>query len=104
HGPVVWREAKVIGFHRQPFERALAAELEALPSGSRLLMSVAWYPGALQHAGIPLRNVINEGNSKPLELGGLWNDALAKPAAAADFVVAIDGDPIAAAVARHPER
>jgi hypothetical protein len=102
-GPVVWREGKVIAFSRGPFEHQLARQIQTLPADSRLLMSVAWYPGALQYARIHLRRVINEGNSKPLETGGLWNDALAHPATSADFVIAMDGDPVAAAVATHPE-
>jgi len=102
-GPLVWREAKIVAFHRGPVEQALGRELQKLPQTSRLLMSAAWYSGALQQAGIPFRRVINEGNSRPRETGGLWNDALKDPAAAADFVVAADGDPVAAAVATHPD-
>jgi hypothetical protein len=53
--------------------------------------------GALQRAGIPLKRTINEGNRK------LWNAALLAPASSADLVIAGEGDPVAQAVAEHPE-
>ncbi len=56
--------------------------------------------GALQQAGIPLRQTINEGNHRPWkqpsDREGLWERALANPAQYVDFVVALDGDPVAA--------
>jgi hypothetical protein len=102
-GPLTWREAVVNAVPRGEFDRELARELAKLPPQSRLLMSVASDVGALQAAGIPLRRVVNEANSRPLSASGLWNDALRDPAAAADFIVAVAGDPVAAAVARHPQ-
>ena len=101
-GPLVWREAVVNSFPRQAFDQQLVRVLAQLPPNSRLLMSLTSDVGALQSAGIPLRRVINEGNSRPLSTTGLWNDALASPAASADFIIAIEGDPVASAVARHP--
>jgi hypothetical protein len=52
--------------------------------------------GAVQQAGIPLRQTLNEGDYY------LWQAALKRPADAADFVVAIDGDAVAQAVSMHP--
>jgi hypothetical protein len=101
-GPLTWREAVVNSVSRREFDQQLARELAKLPPQSRLLMYVATDVGAVQIAGIPFRRVINEGNSRPLSSTGLWNDALAAPATAADFIVAIEGDPVATAVARHP--
>ena len=58
--------------------------------------------GALQQAGFPLRQVINEGNHRtwkqPADADGLWERTLADPAKFASFVVAFDGDPVSAAV------
>jgi hypothetical protein len=51
----------------------------------------------VQQAGIPLRNIINEGNYYE------WGPALADPAAKADYVVALDGDAVASAVGAHPQ-
>ena len=53
--------------------------------------------GALQQIGFPLRQTINEGDYDQ------WQEALKDPAAAADFIVAIDGDPVADAVKEHPQ-
>jgi hypothetical protein len=58
--------------------------------------------GALQSAGINLRQVINEGNHRPWKQPsdpeGLWERALANPKQYADYVVAMDGDPVASHV------
>jgi hypothetical protein len=97
-GPVVWREAVVNARTRQMLEERLAAALSALPPGSRLLMFTGASVGALQRAGIPLRRTINEGNYR------LWQAALLAPVrSSADYVVATDGDAVAAAVARYPD-
>jgi hypothetical protein len=60
-------------------------------------MHIGEHSGALRMAGIPLRRTIHEGNYP------LWQDALAAPAAAADYVVAAAGDPVSQAVGFHPE-
>jgi hypothetical protein len=58
--------------------------------------------GALERAGIPLKRTINEGNHRvwkqPRDPDGLWERALAHPAQYADYVVALDGDPVWQAV------
>ncbi|HKD90807.1 MAG TPA: hypothetical protein VKB56_02855, partial [Terriglobales bacterium] len=97
-GPLVWREAKTNAVTRAAFESELGIALQKLPAHTRLLMYCSNHVGALQQAGIPLRNVINEANHP------FWQWALASPAKEADFVVAITGDPIAAAVLAHPDQ
>jgi hypothetical protein len=62
-----------------------------------VLVYLGEHGGALQRAAIPLKRTINEGNRK------LWKAALLAPAANADVVVAAEGDPVAQAVAQHPE-
>jgi hypothetical protein len=61
--------------------------------------------GALQQAGIPLRRTINEGNHRPwkapIDVEGLWERALANPPQYVDFVVAVDGDPVALGVQKQ---
>ncbi len=59
-------------------------------------MYTSAHVGALQQAGIPLRNTVNEGDYL------LWQKALAHPAAAAPWVIAIDGDAVAEAIRQHP--
>jgi hypothetical protein len=55
------------------------------------------HPGALESAGVPMRRTVNE------TLHPEWEQALENPAASADYVVAMSGDPVAAAVAAHPQ-
>ncbi len=95
--PLVLQEAKVNSATRISFERALAAKLVLFPSQSTLLMYTSAHVGALQQIGFPLRQTINEGDYK------LWDSALNNPASAADFIVALDGDPVAEAVRKHPQ-
>ncbi len=95
-GPLVFQEAVVNARTRIPFERTLANWLRVLPPDKTLLMSVSDHVGAVQQAGIPLRDIINEGDYYE------WNAALKDPSAKADYVVALDGDAVAKAVTVHP--
>ena len=94
--PLVLQEAYANSETRIPFERALADALIATPRHDELLMYTSAHIGALQQAGIPLRRTINEGDYYH------WKSALRDPAHARPVIVAIDGDPVAEAVARHP--
>jgi hypothetical protein len=100
--PVCFREAWVNSRTRIALETELASNLKKLPHDSTLLMYLGDHVGALQQAGIPLRQTINEGNHRPwkapVDLEGLWERALANPAQYVDFVVALDGDPVAVSV------
>jgi hypothetical protein len=95
--PLVLKEALVNSTTRVPFERNLALALEALPTGSSILMQQSDHVGALQDAGIPLRQTINENDYDS------WHAALQSPADHAAFVVAMEGDAVAKAVEQHPE-
>jgi hypothetical protein len=95
--PLVLQEAKANSTTRIPFEQALATRLMLLPPQSTLMMYTSAHIGALQQIAFPLRRTINEGDYK------LWSSALADPAAAADFIVALDGDPVSAAIKLHPQ-
>ncbi len=95
--PLVLQEAKANAATRIPFEQALANKLIVLPPQATLLMYTSAHIGALQQIGFSLRRTINEGDYD------LWQQALKDPAAAADFIVAIDGDPVAEAVRKHPQ-
>ncbi len=103
--PIAFREAWINSRARIVFEKELASTLERLPAGSTLLMYLGRHVGALQTAGIPLRNVINEGNHRtwkqPSDPQGLWEEALANPARYVDFVVTFAGDPVDQAVSRQ---
>ncbi len=95
--PLVFQEAKANAATRIPFETALAQKLVLLPPQATVLMYTSAHVGALQQIGFSLRRTINEGDYQR------WQDALADPAAAADYVVAIDGDPVAEAVKKYPQ-
>jgi hypothetical protein len=76
---------------------ALAHELRAFPEGVPILMYNSDHVGALQDAGIPLRQTLNEGDYDS------WQAALTAPADHAAYVVAIAGDAVSKAVAEHPD-
>ena len=101
-GPVCLREAQINMRGRNHLEAQLAGWLRTLPPDSTLLMYLGDHVGAVQQAGIPLRQVINEGNHRvwkqPVDPDGLWERALANPPQYADFVVAFEGDPVWQAV------
>ncbi len=103
--PVCFREAWVNSRTRIAFETELASNLRKLPHESNLLMYLGDHVGALQRAGIPLRHTINEGNHRPwktpADQEGLWERALANPSQYVDFVVAMDGDPVALGVQKQ---
>jgi hypothetical protein len=95
--PLVLKEAKANSTTRVAFETALAQELRSYPTGVPILMYNSDHVGALQQAGIPLRQTLNEDDYDS------WKAALAKPAESAAYVVAIAGDQVSQAVAAHPE-
>jgi hypothetical protein len=97
HLPVVLKEAVVNSTTRVAFEMGLARELKAFPVGVPILMYNSDHVGALQYAGLPLRQTVNEGDYDS------WKAALAAPADHAAYVVAIAGDQVSAAVAEHPQ-
>jgi len=98
HGlPLVLKEAAVNSTTRVAFEGALARELKKFPIGVPILMYNSDHVGALQAAGLPLRQTVNEGDYDS------WKAALAAPAEHADYVIAIAGDQVSTAVAEHPE-
>lgn len=100
--PICYREAWVNSRTRVAFETSVASTLLKLPHDATLLMYLGNQVGALQDAGIPLRRVINESNhrswKKPTDPQGLWERALADPEKYADYVIAFQGDPVAAQV------
>lgn len=95
--PLVLKEAQVNSVTRVAFEKALAQIIDGLPPGSQILMYNSNFVGALQDAGIPLRQTVNE------EDRDSWQAALKAPAKHAAFVIAIAGDAVSKAVAEHPE-
>jgi hypothetical protein len=98
-GPISFEEARVNGRSRVALETQLASVFESMPQTATLLMYLGDHVGALQRAGIPLRQVINEGNhrpwKRPVDPEGLWERALAHPAGYVDYVIEVGDDPVA---------
>jgi hypothetical protein len=103
--PICYREAAVNMKSRVALERQLGDWLKLVPPNSTLLMYLGEHVGALEQAGIALRRTINEGNHRvwkyPADPEGLWERALADPAAHADYVVGFEGDPVWTAARDH---
>jgi hypothetical protein len=101
-GPVCFQEASINSRTRIALETELASTIKKLPKDSTLLMYLGDHVGAIQRAGIPLRQVINEGNHRPWirpsDPDGLWERTLADPQRYADYVIESDNDPVAQSV------
>jgi hypothetical protein len=95
--PLVLKEAMMNSTTRIAFESALAHNLQSFPAGVPILMYSSDHIGAVQQAGLPLRQFLNEYDYDS------WKAALAAPADKAAYVVAIAGDPVSKAVEEHPE-
>jgi hypothetical protein len=95
--PLVLKEAQVNSVTRVAFEAAIAREIKTFPAGVPIMMYNSEHIGALQQAGIPLRQTINEGEYYS------WKAALESPASKAAYIIAIAGDPVSTAVKQHPE-
>ena len=100
--PICLQEAQVNMRTRNQLQVELARWLEKMPPDSTILMYLGDQVGALERAGVPLKRTINEGNHRvwkqPSDAEGLWERALANPQQYADFVLALEGDPVFEAV------
>ncbi len=94
--PLVLQEGVINARTRVPFEHSLANVLETIPVNEPVLMSVSAHVGAVENAGRPLVAVVSENDRIA------WEAALADPAHRAAYVIALDGDAVARAVAAHP--
>jgi hypothetical protein len=96
--PLCFKEAWINSRTKLALESSVAKAVAELPRDSTYLMYVGDHVGAFQQAGLPLRQVINEGNhrpwKKPVDPQGLWERALADPAQHVDFVIAYEGDAV----------
>lgn len=95
--PLVLKEAMVNSQGRLAYEEPLARQLATFPRGATILMENSDHVGALQKAGIPLRQTIGPSDYYR------WREGLAAPAETAGYVVAAAGDPVSEAVKAHPE-
>ena len=95
--PLVLKEGIVNSTTRISLETSIARVLQSFPPGVPVLMYNSDHIGALQDAGIPLKQTLNEGDYDS------WKKALAAPADHAAYVIAIKGDPVSKAVDANPQ-
>ncbi|MGI4852486.1 MAG: hypothetical protein ACRYF4_00400 [Janthinobacterium lividum] len=95
--PLVFDEAVHNSRTRIPFETALSKEILRLYAGGAIMFDATDHIGAIQDAGLPLKTLIS-----PMDSQGFARASQA-PAKYVSLVVALDGDPVASAVAAHPE-
>lgn len=95
--PLVLDEAIHNSRGRLALEEPLARQLETFERGAPILMENSDHVGALQTAGIPLRQTIGPGNYYR------FRAALAAPAETAAYVIVTGDDAIGQAVKEHPQ-
>ena len=95
--PLVLKEGMVNARTRVSLEESIALELEQMPADEPVMMALSAHVGAVQTAGRTLRSMVSENDSQTFDA------ALKDPAHNAAFVIAIAGDPVAKAVAEHPQ-
>jgi hypothetical protein len=94
--PICLREAMVNSQSREELESNLMSALLQIPPDATIFMSLGDHVGALQRAGIPLKQTINENNYYA------WREAQRAPEAVADYALAFDDDAVAKAVRDNP--
>jgi len=95
--PLVLKEAMVNSRGRLAVETPLAEQLSLTPRGAPILMDNSEYVGALQTAGIPLKQTIGPSDYYR------WKAALEDPAHKTAMIVSAEGDGISKAIAEHPQ-
>jgi hypothetical protein len=95
--PLVLKEAMVNSRTRLAIEEPLTQQLSMFMPGAPILMENSDHVGALQQAGIPLKQTIGPSDYYR------WRAAMADPAASAAYVVSVGDDAVAQAVKAHPE-
>jgi hypothetical protein len=102
--PLCFTEAWVNSRTKLALESSVARFVATLPPDSTYLMYAGDHVGVFQQAGIPLRQMINEGNhspwKKPTDPQGKWEQALSDPAKLVDFVIGYEGDAVDQAVTK----
>jgi hypothetical protein len=95
--PLVLKEGIHNSTTRIALETNLATILDTMPQNVPVMMSLTNHVGAVQTAGRSLQSMVSENDDQA------WQIALKDPAQHAAYVIAIVGDPVATAVAAHPQ-
>jgi hypothetical protein len=103
--PICYREAYNNNRGRIALDDQVAKWFVFFSSNSTFLMYLGEHSGMFEQTGIPLRRVINEGNQRvwrrPYDPQGLWERALADPAAYANYIIGFEGDAVWTAARAH---
>ncbi len=94
--PICYREAWANSRSRLQLEAQVAQALSAIPADATVLMYTSDYVGAIQKAGIHFSRIISESTFIA------WDSARSAPFAGADYIVAVEGDPVASAIRINP--
>ena len=94
--PLVLKEGMINSQARMSVEIPLAEQLAMVPRGEPILMDNSDFVGALQMAGIPLKQTIGPADYYH------FHEALADPAHKVAAVITSDGDAISKALGPHP--
>jgi hypothetical protein len=83
---------------RRGIDTSVEQVLKALPPDSMFMMDLGEHVGIMERLGIPLRRVVNGQNHRPwmrpTDPDGIWERALADPAAYVNYVITFDGDTV----------
>ena len=93
--PLVLKEAMVNSRGRLAVETPLAEQLATVPRGAAIMMDTSEYVGALQTAGIPLKQAVGPSDYYR------WKAGLENPAAHAAIIVSSEGDALSKVIPAH---
>jgi hypothetical protein len=103
--PICYREAEINMHGLAALDREVADWMKSFSPTATVLMYLGQHSGAPEQAGVDLKRIIYEGNhrvwKRPVDPDGLWERALADPAAYADYIVGFEGDPVWASAKEH---
>ena len=94
--PLVLKEAMVNSRGRLAVETPLAEAIASVPKGEPIMLDNSEYVGALQTAGVPLKQTIGPSDYYR------WRDGMKDPAHAAAMVIMVDGDALSKQLGAHP--
>ncbi|HWZ46157.1 MAG TPA: hypothetical protein VNW97_21980 [Candidatus Saccharimonadales bacterium] len=96
-GPICLGEAQANGAPRQALDINVGRALRPLPPAATFMLDLRMRSGVALQAGIQFKRIVHPG------MYAAWKQSIAHPSAAADYVIAVDGDEVDQAVRAHPQ-
>ena len=96
-GPICLGEAQTNGAPREALDINVGRALAPLPPAATFMLDTRMRSGMALQAGIHFKRILHPGMYEA------WKQGMAHPAAAADYVIAVDGDQVDEAVRAHLE-